>query len=227
MMEKHRSAGRNLHRDHGDDGAAVVALSAGLRRALADLLESLTQEQLATPSLCAGWDVRTVTAHVATAVSLPKRAFVTALLRHGTPHRANDAVARAQAARPVAETVETLRRHADNPFAPPVVGVRGPLTDVLVHTGDVRVPLGLPHDPPADAVRTALGFVTDGRPVGFVARGRIAGLRLVAGDLGWSWGDGPLVTGRGIDLLMAACGRTALLPRLDGDGATVLAERIR
>ncbi|WP_254781807.1 maleylpyruvate isomerase N-terminal domain-containing protein [Modestobacter sp. DSM 44400] len=41
-------------------------LAAAARRlAVADLLESLDERQLAAPSLCAGWDVRTVGAHLA------------------------------------------------------------------------------------------------------------------------------------------------------------------
>ncbi len=35
------------------------------RRSLAELLESLADEQWETPSLCAGWRVRDVAAHVA------------------------------------------------------------------------------------------------------------------------------------------------------------------
>lgn len=62
--------------------------------------------------------------------------------------------------------------------------------------------------------------------MGFVPRSRLRGLRLVATDLDWSWGDGQEIWGRGIDLLMAACGRTAVLPQLDGPGRALLAARL-
>jgi hypothetical protein len=101
------------------------------------------------------------------------------------------------------------------------------LTDALVHAGDMTVPLGLPHDPAADHVRMALDFVTGGRPIGFVPRGRLTGIRLVADDLDGEWGEGEPVAGRGIDLLMAACGRAALLEKLRGVGAVTLAARVR
>lgn len=144
----------------------------------------------------------------------------------GNLHRANDALARAQARLPVADTVQALRSGADSRFAPPVVGARGPLTDVLVHAGDMRLPLGLPHAAAASHVRIALRFVTEGRPIGFVPRGRLKGLHLAADDLGWSWGYGAQLTGRGIDLLMAACGRVSVLDRLAGPGAPILRRRL-
>ncbi len=103
--------------------------------------------------------------------------------------------------------------------------LQAPLTDVLVHAGDIRIPLGLPHDPAADHVRIALDFVTARRPIGFVPRGRLRGLRLAAEDLDWSFGEGAQVEGRGIDLLMAACGRAAALTQLRGPGAATLRAR--
>ena len=210
------------------DTEAVFAASAVERRAVADLLDGLDERQLATPSLCAGWDVRTVAAHLVSAVALTGKDFLMPMVRaRGNPDRANDLLARHVARRPVAELAELLRRHADSRFAPPVIGPRGPLTDALVHAGDMCVPLGLPHDPAPDAVRMSLDFVTGGRPFGFVPRGRLKGVGLVAEDLGGSWGAGEPVEGRGIDLLMAACGRAAVLARLRGPGAATLAGRVR
>lgn len=210
------------------DHETVFAATAVERRVAADLLEGLDERQLATASLCAGWDVRTVAAHLASAVApSPPGPFLVALLRSaGSPHRANDTIARQVARRPVADLVHMLRTHADRRFAPPVIGARGPLADVLVHAGDMRLPLGLPYAPAAAHVRPALEFLTRGRPVGFVPRGRLKGLRLAADDLAWSWGDGPSVSGHGIDLLMVACGRASVLPRLHGSGVAILRQRL-
>jgi hypothetical protein len=55
---------------------------------------------------------------------------------------------------------------------------------MLVHAVDMRLPLGLLHDPADTHVRLALGFITQGRPAGFVPRGRLRGLRLAADNLG-------------------------------------------
>lgn len=206
---------------------AVFEKAAIERRAFADLVETLTAEQLTTASLCAGWDVKMVAAHLAAALAPSKRVFVLALLRSaGNPHRANTRLAGAGAARPTAEVVSAIRAGAGSTFSPPGVGPRGPLTDALVHAGDIRLPLGLPYEPGKAAVNAALEFVTTGRPIGFVPRGLLRDISLQATDLDWKWGVGPLVEGRGIDLLMAACGRSATLKVLVGDGSEALAGRI-
>jgi uncharacterized protein (TIGR03083 family) len=205
----------------------VHTASVAERLALADLLEGLDEDQWATQSLCAGWDVRTVAGHLVSALSPSPWALLRAVVRSGgRVHAANDALARRAARAPTHRIVASLRAHAGSRTAPPVTGPRGPLTDVLVHTGDIRLPLGLRHEPAADHVRPALEFVTGGRPIGFVPRGRLTGLRLVADDLGDAWGQGAVLAGAAIDLLMAACGRAAVLPRLHGPGVAVLADRL-
>lgn len=91
---------------------------------------------------------------------------------------------------------------------------------------DVALPLGLPYDADPAAVRAALQFLTTGRAGAFVPRGRVDGLRLEAPGAQFTYGTGPDITGHGIELLAAVCGRTAVLDRLDGPGVAVLAERI-
>jgi uncharacterized protein (TIGR03083 family) len=213
-----------------DEGGStdVFQAAADRRRSVADLLESLDGAQLATPSLCTGWDVLTVGAHLADSLApTAVRELLVGLVRSGGRlHRANDRAAHRAARRPVSETVALLRQRAESRAVPPVTGPRAPLTEVLVHEGDMRIPLGLPYDPGPDAVRIALQFVTDGRPVGFVPRNRLRGLRLTATDLDWSWGDGQEIRGRGIDLLMAGCGRSTVLPQLDGPGRGPLAAKL-
>ncbi|MQA33562.1 maleylpyruvate isomerase family mycothiol-dependent enzyme [Modestobacter roseus] len=208
--------------------ADPFALAAVRRRAVADLLAGLDDAQLATPSLCAGWDVRTVGAHLADAAAPGALGeFARDLVRAGGRlHRANDEAARRAGRRPVAETVALLRERAESRFTPPLTGPRAPLTEVLVHEGDMRLPLGLPFDPDPAAVAVALEFITTGRPVGFVPRGRLRGLRLVSTDLDRAQGDGAEVRGRGIDLLLAACGRTVALTELEGPGRQLLASRL-
>jgi uncharacterized protein (TIGR03083 family) len=208
------------------DKEAVFAASAAERRAVADLLESLDEAALATPSLCAGWDVRTVGAHLAQAITASVLPFLLRSIRYGSFDRANDEMSRRAAQRPVTDIVATLRAAADSPFSPPGTGPRAPLTDVLVHSGDMRRPLGLPHDPPPERVRTALEFLTGPRTFGFVPRGAQRGLRLVAPDVDFAFGSGPEVRGRAADLMMALCGRGSVLMQLSGDGVAVLAARL-
>jgi len=58
------------------------------------------------------------------------------------------------------------------------------------------------------------------------SQGNARGLRLVATDVDWSTGHGPVVTGPGEALLMALAGRSDALGELDGPGALTLADRI-
>jgi uncharacterized protein (TIGR03083 family) len=209
------------------DNEAVFAASAAQRRVFIDVLSGLDAQQLATPSLCAGWDVATVAAHLASAITTRISAFALAMVRsRGSFDRANDWTARQGARQGIDATIDVLRRNADSRFTPPGTGPRAPLTDVLVHTGDICRPLGLPHDPPGEPVLTALAFLTGGRPVGFVRRGTLAGLELVATDLDARFGSGQSVSGRGVDLMMAVCGRSTVLDDLSGPGVATLRQRL-
>jgi len=131
------------------------------------------------------------------------------------------------AKRGVPAIIATIRDNANSRFTPPGSGPRAPLTDALVHTGDIARPLGLPHDAPADHVRTALEFLDTGRTIGFVRPGSLTGLHLVADDLGKEMGSGEAIHGRGIDLMMAMCGRTDALNDLQGPGVRTLLSRFR
>ena len=57
------------------------------------------------------------------------------------------------------------------------------------------------------------------------AKSRIAGLTLRATDSDWTHGEGPVVEGPMLDLLLAATGRKAALENLSGEGMATLASR--
>ena len=197
------------------------------RRAVADLLTGLTSEQLATPSLCRGWSVHDVAAHlvVPLEVSMPKFAL-TMLACRGSFDRANDRLTRQQARRPIGDLVEVLRRKAESRFTPPGAGPEAPLTDLLVHGLDLRWPLGLDRDLPEERVQKVLTFLTSPAARGMVRKGSLEGLRLEADDVDWAHGSGPLVRGRAEVLLLALTGRASAVEHLGGDGAPVLAARL-
>lgn len=204
----------------------IVARCAEHRRTLADLLESLDDSQLATPSLCGKWTVRTVFAHLTVLPLVPPRKFALELMKsRGSFHRANDAVARRLAAAPVAEVAANLRTHAESRKRPPRAGPRAPLVDLLVHGGDIRIPLGIEFAPPAADLAVALDFLADA-PYGFVARGLLDGISLQPTDLARTWGNGAELTGRAADIMMAITGRRATLDVLGGPGREVLAARL-
>src|ERR1700731_3071024 len=76
------------------DREFVFGAVADERRRLADLLGGLDAAQLATPSLCAGWDVKTVAAHVVSTVTDGTPAFLGLALRRRSMARAIDELAR-------------------------------------------------------------------------------------------------------------------------------------
>jgi uncharacterized protein (TIGR03083 family) len=119
-----------------------------------------------------------------------------------------------------------LRSKAGSRFTPPGSGPEAPLTDLVVHGLDVRRPLGLPREIPAERLRTALAFAV-ASPVGGAATKRaLGGLRFEAEDLDWSSGSGPVVRGPADELLLAVTGRTTALDSLGGDGLPLLRSRL-
>lgn len=197
------------------------------RLALADTLAELDAGQWATPSLCDAWTVRDVAAHLTTAFTTSGPTFLVSIVQSGFNFdKANDKISRRAAEQPVDVILETLRSNAEHRFTPPTMGPEAPLTDAIVHGQDIRRPLGLNRDFPADHLRRSLGFVT-GKQRGFVPKGRLGGLRFEAEDLDWSSGEGAEVRGSGEAVLLAITGRVVALDDLEGDGVAVLRGRLR
>lgn len=196
------------------------------RRGLADLLDGLTPEQWATPSLCEGWTVRDVAGHLVVPfeVSMPKVMLRVAGSLFDVD-KAMDGMARDQGRRPTEELVASLRANAGSRFMPPTLGPEAPLTDILVHGQDIRRPLGIVDDVDGDRARIVLDRLSGGSK-GFVPASRVVGLRFEATDLDWSAGTGPVVSGTAPSLLLAMTGRTVALDELDGDGVDVLRSRL-
>jgi uncharacterized protein (TIGR03083 family) len=193
------------------------------RRALADQLDDLDDAQWATPSLCGEWTVHDVAAHLAGVNQIKITSVVMALVKSRFSFtRANVIMTAQQAARPSRDIVADLRRLADGRFAPPGLGSVAPLTDILVHGQDIRVPLGLATDRPVEPWRDSLDFVVSKKARrGFVGKA-LPRLRFVATDLNWSHGDGAEVGGPAIPLTLALLGRPALIDQLAGPGRPAL-----
>lgn len=204
----------------------MFAAVADERRSIAALIAELDADQLATPSLCAGWDVKTVAAHLVSDFADGFWGFLASGLRHGDINRGIDALARSRAQRPAADIAATLRSRADYRLSPPVTGPLSGLTDVLVHGADIRIPLGLPHHPDPQHVARVLDFVTGRTQLGFFPHRRLRGIALHDEDTERIWGEGQVITGPGVALMLAVCGRTVAFDDLSGDGVTVLRSRL-
>src|SRR5438045_749687 len=127
----------------------LFARTAANRRLAADLFASLTDEQWASPSLCAGWMVRDLAGHLLMPLEMSFTSFLLRLLRErGSFDRTADRASRQLAQRPTSEIVSVLREKADHRTAPPGLGPAGPFTDSCVHLRDAARPLGSPASPP-------------------------------------------------------------------------------
>jgi uncharacterized protein (TIGR03083 family) len=204
----------------------VFAAVADERRLIASLIDNLDDAQLATPSLCTGWNIKTVAAHLVSVFADNFWVFQWIALRRGGEHRAIDELARRRAQLPASAIAAALRQQADHRLSPPITGPLSGLADVLVHGGDIKIPLGLPFEPDAQRTALTLDFLTGPRPFGFVPRGRLRGICLRGTDIDRDWGGGAEIRGTAAALMMAASGRTALLPMLDGPGLPILRQRL-
>jgi uncharacterized protein (TIGR03083 family) len=195
------------------DDTELYATIDAERTALADLLAGLDPEQWEHPSLCAGWRVRDVAAHVALTASSPARAVV-AMVRSGFDfNRMIDGTARRHAAQPTAQLVAEIRALAGVRRRPPGTTRLDPLNDVLVHTQDIARPLGLHREMPVEAA-TACASLVWNRSFPFHAQRRIGRRTLVATDTDWSRGEGPTVEAPIAEILMLLTGRTPVpVPR--------------
>ena len=190
-------------------------------------LQDLTEAQWTTSSLCAGWTVRDVVAHLLMPfhVSLPKFLWKMATNRFDFD-KVSDKVARSDV-RPTSELLDDLRRNAEHRFSPPGFGPEAPLTDLVVHGQDIRRPLGFAHHIPDDHARVVLDLlVTPKAAKAFAKKGLLSGLRVEVDELEWSHGSGHVVGGRAEAMIMTLAGRTALLDELTGPGLDELRRRM-
>jgi uncharacterized protein (TIGR03083 family) len=195
------------------------------RADLLSLLEQLSAAQWEAASLCPGWRVKDVAAHVYSYDELSPadvaRAFIQSKL---IPNRVN-AVMLAPYQDQTPEQLLALARRCSEPRGLPAgfrCGIA--LVDAMIHQQDIRRPLGLPRTIPADRLRAALEFAQFAPVIrGFWHRRR---LRLVATDVDWTTGSGPEVRGPGEAILLAIAGRNAAVDELTGPGLATLRPRL-
>ena len=202
------------------------------RLSLLDLLRTLTPAEWATPSLCAGWTVQDVAAHLAWAPALTLRQGLTELVRAGLrPDRLITGSAVRWSRRGPTAILDQLQQDADTDATPPAVPPAAVEVDAVVHALDIRRPLGRPHAIDPTAFGVAADFCAGARwpsstMLGGPATARVRGLRLVASDQDWSWGQGQEVRGPGEVLLLVLTGRPVQTGELAGPGVDTLSARL-
>jgi uncharacterized protein (TIGR03083 family) len=194
------------------------------RLSLADLLDELSAPEWESPSLCAGWRVRDVAAHLTLSQIGLFPAVVAVVRARGNFNRMVHDTAVRQARLPVREYAPRLRAMAGSRRKAPGVSHLEPLIDVLVHGQDIAIPLGRARLMPAEAAMAAVDRVwPDLFP--WRARRKLSGFRFAATDCSWSAGEGVLVEGPIAAILLLLTGRNAALSQLSGPGATELGSR--
>lgn len=178
------------------------------RRELADVLAGLPPQAWDAPSLCAGWRVREVVAHMTMPFRYSAARFGLEIARSGGNFTAmSDRVAkRDAAAMPATELTAALRDNASHPWQPPGGAPEAPLTHDVIHGLDFTVPLGLGRKVPALRLRLVLDAVTSPQALKHFDVS-LTGIRLVADDLDWSFGTGEPLSGHAENLLLAIAGR--------------------
>jgi uncharacterized protein (TIGR03083 family) len=196
------------------------------RRRMADLLETLTAQQLQQPSLCAGWTVHDIAAHLTTYLWFGQmKLYLGMAVTLADFEEINRRLTRRAARRPDRELTGLLRRRATARTTIPRSGYDPVLADIVLHDLDVRVPLGLPRHSVEEHMWVAFRNLTATPAPGFNIGSRLEGLRLVATDTGWTSGEGAPVRGTVEALLLGIGGRRAAFRELDGDGMPLLRMR--
>ena len=195
------------------------------RRALIDDLTGLDDEQWTRPSLCGGWTVHDVVAHLVDVALTTRLGFAIdmARARFDFDRQNANGLERARGATPQ-DTLQRLRQVATRTSTPPApLDTR--IVEDVVHGEDIRRVIGLHRDYPDEAVVRALRQQTR-MPASFGgAKELVARVRLTATDLDLSIGEGADVSGPALALLLAVTGRLVALDELDGPGVATLLPR--
>jgi uncharacterized protein (TIGR03083 family) len=194
---------------------------AAQRAELADVLAGLPAASWDEPTLCAGWRVREMVAHITMPFRLSRGRFALELAKsRGRFNELADRLARQDAAAmSSAELAGAVRSNIGHPWKPPGGGFTGALSHDLIHGLDITVPLGLAVPPvPEERLRPVLPASLADRSVKFFGVD-LDGVELRATDMDWTLGSGVPLTGAAADLLLVTCGRTLPPGRLAGEAA--------
>lgn len=176
------------------------------RRRLAGLLDQATPDQWAHPSLCTGWRVREVVAHM----TLPYRHSGFRVLRGMIAARGRFNVFADRIARHDTSTLgdtellRSLQHNIEHPWRPPGGGELGALSHDVIHGLDITEPLGWPR-PPVERLQLVLGGTSPRQLTYFGVD--LTGVRLVASDCDLRIGTGREVVLEAADILLIVTGR--------------------
>lgn len=190
------------------------------------LLDGLVDADWSRPSLCDGWTVRDVAAHL-TLQQLGPADVLRMLPRYrgGGLNRLINESARDKAHQPVDRLIAEIRAMVGSRRHNMGVTSRETLIDIIVHGQDIAVPLGrdLAVPPEASAEAATRVWATLGTRMASVFRPvPWRGFRFTATDAAWSAGTGPDVRGPMLAILLLLTGRRIALSQVQGEGVDAL-----
>ena len=206
--------------------AAVWPAVHNERQTLIRELESLTPEQWAQPSLCPGWDIHDVVAHLVDSAKTTRLSFLRRLIAAKFDFNKDNAngITRERAATPEAILTEFRRIREATKTPPAALATR--LVEAIVHGEDIRRPLGLLPSYPSESIDAALRYqIKTGISMGG-GKERAAGFRLQASDSRFEHGAGSGVEGTSLALLMAISGRPVDKEDFSGEGAATFVRKL-
>ena len=193
-------------------------------------LDELDDAALDHPSLCAGWRVRDVYAHMLLGYTTPLPSMIVMLARYGfnVPKGSAKGSARYASEHSSAQLRSAWHDMVDHRVQKgisKVIPAKEGFVDHLIHHQDVLRPLGRTRTIADERLVAALDVMPS--VGGFVkSKQRMAGLRWTATDVDWHTGTGPEVNGPAESLILLASGRPAPLGEVTGDGVATLRERL-
>ena len=121
------------------DDAELQPVIAAEFLALADLLDSSSEPDWDTPSLCDGWRVREVIAHLTMAARYSEEEFMAELRECEFDFsRLSNKIATRDAELPAGDLVANLRADVMHHWTPPGGGYHGALSHVVIHRAGLR-----------------------------------------------------------------------------------------
>jgi uncharacterized protein (TIGR03083 family) len=174
---------------------------------LASALAPLDEASWAQPSLCEGWTVRHVVAHLTMAARYDAERFGAELAADGFDFQVmSDRIAERDAALPPAALLDDLRSERLAAFEQPGGGWVGSISHVVIHGLDVTLPLGLGRAAGDEATQLVLdGLISPGDRTQFGVE--IGDRTLRATDLGWEHGEGSPLHATAGELVAMLSGR--------------------
>jgi uncharacterized protein (TIGR03083 family) len=194
------------------------------RRHLLPLLETLTPDQWNGPTLCEGWRVREVVAHLTYSRSNTVLGLPTWLRHRNDIDLAFSLYAQQRAEADASVLLRRYRNAARSDYQAPKVAPEVLWCDNVIHGLDIRRPIGLRYPGSAHTLTRAAESLTRMTWPSRTAC-RADGLRFVATDVDWTVGAGPEVVGPIEDVVLAIAGRSVSDNALDGEGAAILGRR--